>query len=147
MKIYKGLNFLILGFLLILIFIGLPSIIEKTNESTFCIKCHIMKPEYLNQIKGGLHNNLKCVECHLPIDNKILFYTWKIINGAKDTIIFYIGFTPEKISASFRSKEIIQNNCIRCHYQMVSKINITERKCWFCHRKINHQLTGLIETF
>lgn len=151
MKLYRGLNllfiFLILSFLLILISLGLPNIMEKTNESTFCARCHVMKPEYLNQIKGGLHNNLRCIECHLPMDNKIFFYTWKIIDSVKDTIIFYTGLTPEKITISFRNKEIIQNNCIRCHSQMVSKLNLNKRKCWFCHRKINHQLTGLIETF
>ncbi|MBO8144103.1 MAG: hypothetical protein H0Z16_05915 [Thermodesulfobacterium sp.] len=93
-----------------------------------------------------MHNNLKCVECHLPYDCKIHFYAKKIMDGTKDTIVFYTGLTPERIHASSKIKEAIQKNCIRCHYRMGSKIKVIERNCWACHRKIKHQYAGLIET-
>lgn len=143
---YLFLSFFILT-LIISFSLAFSSLIEKTNEPLFCIKCHIVKPEYFDQIKGGLHNNLKCIECHLPYDYKIHFYARKVIDGIKDLIVFYTGLTPEKIYASSKTKEIIQKNCIRCHQQMISQINISERKCWSCHRRITHHLRGFTETF
>ncbi|MCD6548922.1 MAG: NapC/NirT family cytochrome c [Thermodesulfobacterium sp.] len=39
---------------LILISFAFPNIIEQTNKSTFCIKCHMMKSQYFSQIKRGI---------------------------------------------------------------------------------------------
>lgn len=138
----------IIGLLIIILFISISfsGIIERTNESSFCAKCHVMKPQYLDQIKGGLHNELKCIECHLPHESKISFYSQKLQDGVKDTVIFFSGRFSEKIKASQKNREIIQENCIRCHFQIVSKINVKDRKCWDCHRRITHQMKGIRET-
>lgn len=147
----EKLFYFILGGVGLIVFLILGSYVftnalERTNENTFCIKCHVMEPQYLNLMKGGLHNNLKCVDCHLPNDHKIHFYSSKIISGTKDFIVFHTGLTPEKISVSSKGKETIKKNCIRCHFQIVSKMNTEGRNCWDCHRRVSHQSTGFIET-
>lgn len=135
--------------LLLFLFIAVmvsPKILAKTNTAEFCAKCHVMEEQYLSLMKGGLHNSLKCVDCHLPNDSKISFYFWKGIDGMKDVLAFHTGNVPERIQASAHTKKIIQQNCIRCHEGMVSRITIADRKCWDCHKRLSHRQTGLRET-
>lgn len=118
----------------------------KTNSAEYCAKCHVMVEQYLALMKGGLHNFLKCVDCHLPNDSKLNFYIWKGIDGAKDMVYFYSGSVSERIVISAHGEKTVQSNCVRCHEGMVSRINVTDRKCWDCHKRVSHRLSGLRET-
>uniref|UniRef100_A0A7C4JQ74 Cytochrome c nitrite reductase small subunit n=1 Tax=Thermodesulfobacterium geofontis TaxID=1295609 RepID=A0A7C4JQ74_9BACT len=133
-------------FILLISVLLSSKIIAKTNTPEYCASCHVMQEEYLSLIKGGLHNSLKCVDCHLPNDSKVNFYFWKTVEGGKELIIFYSGRVSDPIKASTHAKKIIQQNCIRCHEGMVSRITISDRKCWDCHRRISHKHAGLRET-
>lgn len=139
----------LLVFLLISLFIVAilsTKLIAKTNSPEFCAKCHVMEEQYVTLMKGGVHNSLKCVDCHLPNDSKVKFYLWKGIDGTKDVVHFYSGSVPERIVISAHGKQTIQENCIRCHDGMVSRINVSDRKCWDCHKRISHKLAGFRET-
>lgn len=134
-------------FVLLAILVSLsPGLLAKTNKPEFCAKCHVMEEQYLTLIKGGLHNSLKCVDCHLPNDSKAKFYLWKGIDGTKDVIHYFTGSVPERIVISAHGKKTVQNNCIRCHEGVVSKMELGERKCWECHRRTTHKNRLLIET-
>lgn len=132
--------------LLILIVTISPRILAKTNSPEFCAKCHVMEEQYITLMKGGLHNSLKCVDCHLPNDSKFNFYLWKGIDGTKDIVHFYSGSVPEKIVISRHGKKTVQSNCIRCHEGTISKITVSQRNCWDCHRRTTHKNRILIET-
>ncbi|WP_353684617.1 cytochrome c nitrite reductase small subunit [Thermodesulfovibrio sp. 3907-1M] len=131
---------------LIIVAILSPRILAKTNSSEFCAKCHVMEEQYITLMKGGLHNTLKCVDCHLPNDSKVNFYVWKGIDGTKDIVHFYSGSVPDRITISAHGTKTIQQNCIRCHEGMVSRIDVSDRKCWDCHRRISHRQAGFRET-
>ncbi|MGB9892545.1 MULTISPECIES: cytochrome c nitrite reductase small subunit [Thermodesulfovibrio] len=133
-------------FLLFLIILLSKNILAKTNSPEFCAKCHVMQDEYVTLMKGGIHNSLRCVDCHLPNDSKANFYLWKGIDGTKDVVHFYSGSVPERIIISAHGKKIVQENCVRCHEGIVSKINVSDRKCWDCHKRISHRQAGLRET-
>lgn len=138
-------GFAVFIFLFILVLVS-PKILATTNEATYCAKCHVMQEQYLSLMKGGLHNSLKCVDCHLPNDSKVKFYFWKAVDGSKDFIAFHTGAVPDPIKATAHAKDTIQQNCIRCHEGMVSKINVGDRKCWECHKRVSHRQAGLRET-
>jgi cytochrome c nitrite reductase small subunit len=74
-----------------------------------------------------------------------MHYIWKTIDGVKDVVVFHSGKVPEQITLSSHGKKALQSNCIRCHEVAVTMID-KERKCWECHRRITHKLTGTIET-
>jgi cytochrome c nitrite reductase small subunit len=141
-----GIYGIALLFILLISVLLSSKIIAKTNTPKYCASCHVMQEEYLSLIKGGLHNSLKCVDCHLPNDSKVSFYFWKTVDGGKELIIFYSGRVSDPIKASAHAKKIIQQNCIRCHEGMVSRITIADRNCWDCHRRISHKHAGLRET-
>jgi len=142
---YRIFGIVVLFVLLILVLLSFK-IIAKTNTSEYCTSCHVVQEQYLSLIKGGLHNSLKCVDCHLPRDTKVGFYFWKLVDGGKDFIVFYSGRVPDPIKASSHTKKIVQKNCIMCHEGMVSRITVVDRKCWDCHRRISHKQAGLRET-
>ncbi|MCX7822174.1 MAG: cytochrome c nitrite reductase small subunit [Syntrophobacterales bacterium] len=128
------------------LFIILAPLLAKTNSPEFCAKCHVMEEQYLTLVKGGLHNSIRCVDCHLPNDSKANFYLWKGIDGTKDIIHFYFGSVPEKIIISSHGKKTVQKNCIRCHEGMVSRVEVSKRNCWDCHKRVTHKDRALLET-
>ncbi len=132
--------------LLLIVALVSPKILAKTNSPEFCAKCHVMEEQYFTLMKGGLHNSLKCVDCHLPNDSKVNFYLWKGIDGTKDLVHFYSGSVPERIVISAHGKKTVQANCIRCHEGMVSMIATGDRHCWDCHRRATHKQRAFTET-
>jgi cytochrome c nitrite reductase small subunit len=133
-------GFIVLSFL----FVGPPKLLAKSDKPRFCVSCHVMESSYEAWIHAGAHRRNLCVDCHLPNYNRGSHYIWKIIDGMKDAFVFYSGTVPERITISSHGEKTLQENCIRCHEVIVTMI-YKERKCWECHKRINHKLTGTIE--
>lgn len=133
--------------ILVLLFLGFgpPNLLAKSNTPLYCSSCHVMQSQYEAWFHSGAHRRILCVDCHLPHENAFLHYTWKALDGFKDMVVFYSGTVPERITISSHGEKVLQANCIRCHELAVSMID-RERKCWECHKRITHQLTGTIET-
>ena len=129
------------GLLVVLVLLFGPyGLVSQTSKPAFCNACHVMHGEYENWIRTGVHRRISCVDCHLPNDNKINYLVWKGIDGTKDIVSFFNGIYPDYITASFHSKRVIKQNCIRCHGEIVSRINTGGMDCWSCHRRMNHKL-------
>lgn len=125
--------------------LGPPRLLAKSEAPSFCAGCHVMEGEYDAWSHAGAHRREMCVDCHLPNGNKTLHYVWKSIDGMKDTVAFYSGRVPDRISISSHGREVLQSNCIRCHENAVAYID-KERPCWQCHRRIAHRGAGQIQT-
>lgn len=123
---------------------GPPQLLRKSETPEFCAGCHVMLPEYETWFHSGSHRRIKCIDCHLPNSNLAGHYLWKGIDGMKDVFYFYSGLTPDVIEASGHARKVIKANCIKCHQEMVSRINTEERKCWDCHKKLIHRMTGVL---
>ena len=137
----------VIGFIILLFLgVGPPNLLAKSNTPIYCASCHVMQSQYEAWFHSGAHRRILCIDCHLPHENTFLHYTWKALDGFKDMIVFYSGTVPERITISSHGKEVLQGNCIRCHELAVSMID-RERKCWECHKRITHQLTGTIASF
>ena len=120
--------------------LGPPGLLEYSDSPEFCNSCHVMNSEFEEWFLAGLHRNIKCVDCHLPNNSFLSHYIWKSIDGMKDVIFFYGYIYSEMIVSTTRGKNTIQENCASCHNEMVSRINVEGRKCWDCHRRVNHRV-------
>ncbi len=111
-----------------------------------CANCHAMDSQYENWYHAPHEKFTECVDCHLPHENKVVYYLEKGRQGAKDVYAFTTGNIPVAIRASDRSKQIIQTNCIRCHEQTVESVMMGpqpfDRHCWDCHRNVAHGARG-----
>lgn len=114
-----------------------------SESPLFCNTCHVMNYQYDNFIHNGAHQNKRCIDCHLPNDNFVNHLVWKGIDGTKDVIYFYGGLYKEPINISNHGKNVVKENCILCHSEMVSRINTEKRACTDCHRKHTHKHTGV----
>ncbi|OGQ96973.1 MAG: cytochrome c nitrite reductase small subunit [Deltaproteobacteria bacterium RIFOXYD12_FULL_57_12] len=125
--------------------LGPPKLLAESESPVFCAGCHVMEAEYEAWDHAGAHRRIKCVDCHLPNEGRVLHYTWKSIDGMKDVLVFYSGKVPERIAITNHGKEVVQGNCIRCHETTVGHID-QERLCWDCHRRIAHRRSGSMQT-
>ena len=116
------------------------------TASATCANCHVMDSMYENYYHAAHHAWAVCAECHLPHDNVVDYYYEKGRLGMHDVYIFSTGQTPQVIDISLHSKQIVQQNCIRCHQSTVESIlagaQPFERSCWECHRTAAHGPRG-----
>jgi len=124
---------------------GPPGLMAKTSTPDYCASCHVMEAQYEAWFHSGAHKRAKCVDCHLPNENKTAHYVWKSIDGMKDVFVFYSGRVPDTIKLTQHATEVLQVNCIRCHSATVDRMDRT-RQCWGCHKRIRHKQTGAVET-
>jgi len=124
---------------------GSPGLYAKSESPEFCGSCHVLQPEYEAWFHSGAHQNIKCVDCHLPNNNLANHLFWKSVDGVKDTLAFHTGRVSETIRISEHGAAVVQGNCQRCHAEIISRVSI-DRRCWDCHRRLSHKRTGAIET-
>ena len=111
---------------------------QATSKSNFCITCHVMTPEY-NGWQQNYHKSpvAQCVDCHLPQQSGDKFY-YKVKSGIRDVYKVHAG-TPDLIQTTDETKEIIDNNCRRCHTNLNQEVHKTIKfKCFECHLDVYH---------
>jgi cytochrome c nitrite reductase small subunit len=124
---------------------GPPGIYAKSETPEFCGSCHVLEMEYEAWFHSGAHQRIKCVDCHLPNDTLARHLVWKAVDGVKDALAFHTGRISDPISLSKHGAAVVQDNCRRCHAEIISRIN-EDRQCWDCHRSLSHKRTGSIAT-
>ena len=139
--IFVALGIVVFGYLLF----GPPELLAKSEAPIFCGGCHTLEQQYEAWSHAGAHSRKLCVDCHLPNQNTAMHYVWKSIDGIKDLTLFYTGLTSGTPKLSSNGAEVLQTNCIRCHESAVEFIG-QERKCWECHRRLQHRRTGAMAT-
>jgi len=120
---------------------GPPGLYAKSETPEFCAGCHVMESQYENWFHHGAHRRVKCIDCHLPNDHAARHLTRKGMDGMWDAYVFYSGRVPDTITLSQSGAALVQENCLRCHGEMVSRIN-EDRNCWQCHRRVSHKVSG-----
>lgn len=116
------------------------------NNPAACNNCHVMDAVYEGWYHGDHKDRAICSDCHLP-QNPASKYLAKSESGIRDVTTFISGNIPDVIRATESSKEIIQQNCIRCHKETVENIADgrmdTDRNCFDCHRTVAHGERGI----
>lgn len=116
-----------------------------SDDPRACINCHIMQPQYDSWLKASHSDVASCADCHLPQDNILHQYISKMDNGFWHSYGFTFQNFPEPIEIKPRNKQILQDNCIRCHGDIVHRLAPGERlrdfrafDCVECHRMVGH---------
>ncbi|HTE06913.1 MAG TPA: cytochrome c nitrite reductase small subunit [Planctomycetota bacterium] len=112
----------------------------STNPAA-CANCHIMQSQYDSWQKAGHHTVATCVDCHLPADF-LGKYVAKSVNGWNHSRAFTLQDFPEPIRITPRNARILQDNCVRCHADLVhGQTSIDAERpvsCVHCHARAGH---------
>lgn len=118
------------------------------NNPTTCNNCHVMDAVYESWYHGGHKAWANCNDCHTP-HALIPKYFVKAQSGYHHVTAFIFGPIPDAIRAKTASREVVQENCIRCHAETVSDIEVgpmsdgSQRYCFDCHRSVAHGERGV----
>ncbi|MEN3004035.1 NapC/NirT family cytochrome c [Dehalobacterium formicoaceticum] len=137
-KIGMVLGILVVGFGLILL-TKLP--ILGLDEPEFCGGCHVMDGQLETYMHSAHRDVTNCGNCHIP-HSLVPGATYKAYTGTKDLIGVVFDKDPYHIQASPMAKDIIQENCLRCHEDFLGDIGDTSedggKYCFDCHRSTPH---------
>ncbi len=120
-----------------------------SDDPATCTNCHVMNPQYATWERGSHGRVATCNDCHVPHDNFINKYFFKAKDGLRHATIFTMRWEPQVIQIKEAGKNVVQQNCIRCHENIVHKVSIKNVTfdnyedgegllCWSCHRETPH---------
>lgn len=143
---------LILGFfigivILLLYISNAPSYMSEDPKA--CVNCHVMSPQYATWKNSSHFNVANCNDCHVPHDNVFRKFLFKASDGLRHTTMFTFRLEPQVIQIKNAGKNVVQENCIRCHENLIN-VSFLARStgknykhgegkfCWDCHRETPH---------
>ncbi|PLX14471.1 MAG: cytochrome c nitrite reductase small subunit [Marinilabiliales bacterium] len=120
-----------------------------SDKPETCINCHIMVPQYATWNHSSHRGKASCNDCHVPHNNIFEKYYFKAKDGARHATMFTLRREPQVIHIKEAGIQVVQENCIRCHSQLILAsqqqinkkefhTNRTTRLCWDCHRETPH---------
>ena len=118
-----------------------------STDPRACKNCHIMNEQYASWTKGPHHAHAKCIDCHLP-HGFVRKYLAKADNGYRHSKGFTLQDFHEPILIKTRNAQILQENCLRCHGELVHDALVTgtrtedDGRCVHCHRGAGHGARG-----
>ncbi|MDR1726412.1 MAG: NapC/NirT family cytochrome c [Acidobacteriota bacterium] len=112
------------------------ALLHGTDTASFCASCHSMDEAALTH-RMSAHAAEDCNACHLPTGWSRL--PAKASTGLHDILATLTGNVPPRIQASEGMKDVVNDNCIRCHRPTVENVDMTaKRRCTECHRAVPH---------
>jgi cytochrome c nitrite reductase small subunit len=120
------------------------------NSPTTCNNCHVMDAAYEGWYHAGHKQWTTCNDCHTP-HAFIPKYIVKAQSGYHHVSAFLLGNIPDAIRAKQSQRDVIQENCIRCHESTVADLDWEmtyvageePRPCSECHRTAAHGERGI----
>ncbi|MFP4059915.1 MAG: cytochrome c nitrite reductase small subunit [Bacteroidales bacterium] len=124
-----------------------PSYISDKPET--CVNCHIMAPQYATWHHSSHREVAVCNDCHVPQNNFANKYYFKAKDGLRHATIFTLRAEPQVIFIKEAGRNVVQNNCVRCHDPLLKGLShkmptdhfyqsITDKLCWDCHSEVPH---------
>lgn len=120
-----------------------------SDEPKTCVNCHIMTPQYATWIHSSHREWTNCNDCHVPHNNIANHYFFKAKDGLRHATIFTFRLEPQVIFIKQAGKDVVDQNCRRCHEELISDTrlttmrpdihrNIDDKYCTDCHRETPH---------
>ncbi len=113
-----------------------------SDDPKACENCHIMTTQYATWERSSHREVATCNDCHVPHENIVRKYAFKAKDGMRHTFMFTFRLEPQVIRAIPASKQVIYDNCLRCHQQeQLSQLNLlctSGRNCSECHSMVPH---------
>ena len=117
-----------------------------------CINCHVMSTQYVTWQHGSHAHWATCNDCHVPHTSLLSKYGFKAEDGLWHATVFTMRWEPQVIRLSARAVPVVEDNCRRCHPQVIADVAAAEHHkgdlyCWDCHRETPHgSVTSLSAT-
>jgi len=115
-----------------------------SNDPNACANCHIMHEHLESWQKSSHHTRAVCNDCHSPHSLLPKLIT-KADNGWNHSLKFTLQTFGDPIRIRPVNAEKLQENCLRCHREIVSEIsgpaahaNLRETYCIRCHAGVGH---------
>jgi cytochrome c nitrite reductase small subunit len=117
------------------------------HDPTTCVNCHIMAPQYEGWQHSGHHHVATCQDCHVPHDSTVRWLLAEADNGYRHSKGFTFQDFREPIQITQRNAVILQENCVRCHADLLHDVMWSDRsrdgdsrtvECVHCHARVGH---------
>jgi cytochrome c nitrite reductase small subunit len=142
--------------LLILRISNAPS--YSSDDPAACMNCHVMTPQFASWQKSSHRQVAVCNDCHVPHDNIINHYFFKAKDGLRHSYVFTFRLEPHLIRIKEATINVVQENCIRCHYDLINTNSIVTvngeaakhgegKLCWDCHQETPHGTVSSLSSF
>ncbi|MDD3744289.1 MAG: cytochrome c nitrite reductase small subunit [Lentimicrobiaceae bacterium] len=129
-----------------------------SDDPETCINCHVMYSQYASWTHSSHREVATCNDCHVPQDNFFRTYYFKASDGLRHATIFTARAEPQVIKIKPAGIGVVQENCIRCHGELLSMVNaitVTGKnheqgqgsRCWDCHRETPHGTVNSLASF
>lgn len=108
-----------------------------------CMNCHVMATQYLTWQHSSHTTVATCNDCHVPHTSLAAQYGFKAEDGLWHATVFTMRWEPQVIRLSQRAKPVVEDNCRRCHAQVIAEVAPAvhqqgDLRCWDCHREVPH---------
>lgn len=119
--------------------IGVQGVNSFTGDSSFCVSCHVMEPVYGTWSHSSHREVAGCNDCHTDQTNYFTMTYTKATAGVQHLYHNTFGEIPKPIKIAKSNTEMVQDNCLRCHQDVVRNLRMDpERRCFDCHRYTPH---------
>lgn len=147
-KVVIILSGIFIGLALVIFYISNAASYMSDNPKT-CVNCHVMYSQYASWAHSSHYRITNCNDCHVPHNNVINKYFFKAKDGLRHASMFTLRLEPQVIQIKEAGINVVQNNCKRCHADLISMVSLTEvtgknhnegkgHRCWDCHRETPH---------
>lgn len=110
-----------------------------SDDPRACVNCHVMREPYDGWQKASHHAFATCNDCHVP-QEIVPKYLSKIRNGYHHSKSFTFQRFHEPIRIRPYNAAILEQNCIRCHSELVREMagHHDAVNCVHCHTNAGH---------
>ena len=125
-----------------------------SDDPKACINCHIMNNQYDSWSRSSHHARASCNDCHVPHASVISKYAVKAEHGYRHSKGFTLQDFHEPIQITKGSRDVVIDNCVRCHEAMTHEIRLAAAghdaktagvsggvDCIHCHASVAHGAT------
>lgn len=117
------------------------SYLSDTPET--CMNCHLMATEYISWQHSSHARVATCHDCHVPHTSLAAEYGFAAKDGLWHATVFTMRWEPQAIRLSTGAIPVVENNCRRCHAQVIADVAPAvhqpgDLRCWDCHREVPH---------
>lgn len=129
-----------------------------SDDPGACINCHVMTSQYVSWQTSSHARVAVCNDCHVPHDNFLRKYLFKAQDGMRHAAMFTFRLEPQVIRIKEAGRNVVQENCIRCHERIINSTYIITvsgeraahgegKLCWDCHRETPHGRVSSLSAF
>ena len=104
-----------------------------SDDPETCINCHVMNPQYATWFHSSHRERATCNDCHVPHDNAFNKYFFKAKDGLRHATMFSLRMEPQVIFIKEEGAEVVQQNCVRCHNNLITDNKMLSKTKQFDH--------------